>query len=271
MKQKRTLWIGLLCCSVLGSAASLHSDTGQAWNGYLQRARPESSTGPDVSGGESSARSETTWHSLQQGRILVRPATKPNPVPVPSGLIHDWIGQILFPRTTLDHVLQVVLDHNRYREFYAPLIVESKTLSRGADQTEFSLVMQNRSLFSKAAVATRYTEQVRRLAPNRVQIITQSSSIEEIENYGSTTPRVLSPEESSGYLWRLYSVAQYQQRSEGVVLQLEVISLSRDVPRTLRWMVDPLIRHVAESTLQISLERTRQAVENQNEEVAGTP
>ena len=266
MKQKQKLWVGLLCCSVMGSAASLRSDTGQAWNGYLQRVHPESSTGPNVPLGGSSARSETTWHGLQQGRILVRPAAKPNPLPVPSGIIHDWIGQVLFPRTTLDRVLKVVLDHNRYREFYAPLIVESKTLSRSADQTEFSLVMQNRSLFSKAAVATRYTEQVLRLDPNRAQIITQSSSIQEIENYGSTTPRVLSPDESSGYLWRIYSVAQYQQRSEGVVLQLEMIVLSRDVPPALRWIVDPLIRHVAESTLQTSLERTRQAVENQNGE-----
>lgn len=256
MKQKQTLWIGLLGCSLLGSAASLHPDTEQAWNGYLQRARPENS-----------ACSETTWHNLQKGRILVRPTTRSSPVSIPSGLIHDWIGEVLFPRTTLEDVLRVVLDHNRYREFYAPLIVESKTLSRNDDRTEFSLVMQNRSLLSKTAVATRYTEEVLRPDPKRVQIITQSSSIEEIENYGSMTPHVLSQEGSSGYLWRIYSVAQYQQRSEGVVLQLEVIGLSRDVPRALHWLVDPVIRHVAESALQTSLERTRRAVENQSGEV----
>jgi len=259
----------LLFCFGIGRLSALGHE--QAWNGYLQRTHPEDNTGLDVSWWESSARSEATGRSLQQGRILVRPAAKLDPIPVPSGLIHDWIGQILFPRTTLDHVLSVVLDHNRYAEFYAPLIVEAKTLSRSADRTEFALVMQNRPLLSKTAVTTRYTEQVRYFDPNRVQIITQSSSIQEIENYGRTTPRVLSPEESSGYLWRIYSVAQYQQKSEGVVLQLELIVLSRDVPLALHWIVDPFLRHVAESTLRTSLERTRQAVENQNRESMANP
>jgi hypothetical protein len=43
-------------------------------------------------------------------------------------------------------------------------------------------------------------------------------------------------------------------------MQLEVIALTRDIPATLRWFIDPIVRRIAKGSLFTSLEKTRQAV-----------
>ena len=43
-------------------------------------------------------------------------------------------------------------------------------------------------------------------------------------------------------------------------VELEAIALSRDIPGSLRWMVEPIVRRVSRSALVVSLQETADAV-----------
>ena len=51
----------------------------------------------------------------------------------------------------------------------------------------------------------------------------------------------------SGYLWRLNAYWRYQQVAGGVLMEYEIVTLSRSVPLLLRWMVAPIINRESRS------------------------
>ena len=74
------------------------------------------------------------------------------------------------------------------------------------------------------------------------------------------TSEPVPPLQGIGYIWRLYSVARFEERDGGVYVEPEAVALSRDIPVALRWMVDPIVRRVSRNTLLISLQQTKEAV-----------
>jgi pyruvate/2-oxoglutarate dehydrogenase complex dihydrolipoamide acyltransferase (E2) component len=60
-------------------------------------------------------------------------------------------------------------------------------------------------------------------------------------------------------LWRLNSYWRFEERDGGVYVECEAISLSRDVPLGLGWLVNPIIRSLPQESLANTLRETRDA------------
>jgi hypothetical protein len=191
---------------------------------------------------------------------VAEPAAPQIPRKVPWGLIHDWRGAAFVPDATIDDVLRVARDYARYKDIYKPVAIESSALSIGKVDDRFTVRLMNKSLLSKTAIDTTYVSSTFRLSAKRAYSITRSTRIEEIENYGSANQQKLPPDQGSGMLWRLYSVASYEERDGGVYVVIEALGLSRDIPFSLRWMIEPVVRRVSRSSLTTSLEQTKDAV-----------
>jgi hypothetical protein len=82
----------------------------------------------------------------------------------------------------------------------------------------------------------------------------------EVRNSGHPNENRLPPDTGSGYIWRLYSTVRMEERDGGVLLEIEAIALSRDIPPALRWLVDPIVRNVSRDSLEKSLTETSDAV-----------
>jgi hypothetical protein len=63
-----------------------------------------------------------------------------------------------------------------------------------------------------------------------------------------------------GFLWRLNTYCWFDQRPEGVYEQCESISLTRDVPFGLGWMITPFITSIPRETLEFTLGQVRAGV-----------
>jgi hypothetical protein len=237
--------------SVAASAATLRDETLAAWAAYLKgaAARPWAGESPERA------------RRIRGGDIVAVPVGPHSPVKVAGGLIHDWMGAVFLPDASLDDVLAVVQDYARYKEFYKPLVVDSRTLEAAGPEFRFSLLTVYNSLFAKRALAIESKSSYRRIDERHASSVARSTRIEEIEEYGSAAQRTLPENEGSGYLWRLYSVSRFERRSGGVIEEMEVIALSRDVPAALCWLVDPIIRRVSRDSLTTSLSETRTAVQ----------
>jgi hypothetical protein len=123
--------------------------------------------------------------------------------------------------------------------------------------------MLNKSLFAKTALASEWNDRYICVDDRRWYSTAYSTRVEEIEDYGSPGERKLPLNEGSGYIWRLYSFSRFEQRDDGVYVELEVIALSRDIPRGLRWLIDPIVRRVSRGSLFTSLTETRAAVRSE--------
>jgi hypothetical protein len=120
--------------------------------------------------------------------------------------------------------------------------------------------MLNRALFAKSALASEWRDRYVRVNDRQCYSLAYSTSLQEIENYGSPAERKLPVDAGSGYIWRLYSFSRFEQRDGGVYVELEAIALSRDIPAAFRWLIDPIVRRVARGSVFTSLIETRAAV-----------
>jgi hypothetical protein len=194
-----------------------------------------------------------------EGKPLVEPFESKGETAVPDGLIHDWVGAIFIPGATLDKTLLLVRNYDNHKNIYKPEVVDSKLLSRDGDNFKVFLRLLKKKVLT---VTLNTTHDVRyiRVAPNRWRADAYSAKIAEVENSGERDERELPPGKDHGFLWRLNSFWRYEERDGGVFVECEAISLTRDVPSGLGWLINPVIRNLPKDSLVNLLNATRQAL-----------
>jgi hypothetical protein len=244
------------------NAIELQPGARKAWEAYIQRA--DSNMQMRLDGRQPflwTDEAQARGVQLRQGEILVSPARGHGTQSVAGGLIHDWQGAVFIPNATLDGLLSVIHDYGRYKEFYRPVVAESKPLACSGEDQSFSMVWQHRVLLISAAIEGQYRARDFTVDAGRGYNIATTTQIREIQNYGETGEYLLPPGQGSGFIWGLHSIARYQQRDGGVYFELEAIALTRSIPLSLRWLVNPIVNHLSVNSLTTSLQQTRAAVE----------
>jgi hypothetical protein len=64
-----------------------------------------------------------------------------------------------------------------------------------------------------------------------------------------------------GFMWRLNSYWRFEEQDGGVYVEAESISLTRDIPMGLGWMLKPFVTTIPRESLLMTLGSTRSAVE----------
>ncbi len=87
-----------------------------------------------------------------------------------------------------------------------------------------------------------------------------ASNIYEVDDAGTPGERRTPADRGQGFLWRLNTYCWFDQRPEGVYEQCESISLTRDVPFGLGWIIKPFITSIPKETLEFTLGKVRAGV-----------
>jgi hypothetical protein len=241
--------------------AHLEPVTSQAWEDYVQSAttRMEQRLNP----GQSFLWADEEPDRLAKvraGEIVVSAAGPQIPKKVPSGLIHDWVGAVFIPDVSINDAQQVLRDYARYKDLYRPSVIDSKAIALGDKNDRFSMRLLNRSILLKTAFDAEYESSTVRVDDRCAYTIARTTRVQEIDDYGSSSERVLGAGEGHGFIWSLFAITRLMQRDGGVYVELEAIGLSRDVPSSMRWLIEPLVRRISRSSLATSLEQTQRAV-----------
>jgi hypothetical protein len=248
-------------------AATLDPNTLKAWDDYVesaamrmeQRRRAPEDSFLWVDG------APDRLARVKAGEIVVSPVGPRSPRRVPLGLVHDWVGAAFIPQASINDVLKIVRDYGHYKDLYEPSVVDSKAIASGDYRDLYSMLLMNKSVFLKNALSADYEVCYVRLDDRRAYSIARSTRVQEIEDYGSPAQHLLPQGEGHGIIWRLAGVTRYMERDGGVYVEFEAIALSRDIPVSLRWFVEPLVRRISRSSLATSLEQTQQAVRDRAE------
>ena len=118
----------------------------------------------------------------------------------------------------------------------------------------------NKEVVAETALDMEYETCYFKIDDRRWYSTTHTTRVQEIRHYGRPDEQELPPDHGSGYVWRLYSVARFEQRDGGTYVEVEAIALSRDIPTALRWVVNPIVRRVSRNSMLVSLQQMKEAV-----------
>ena len=118
----------------------------------------------------------------------------------------------------------------------------------------------NKEVVAQTALDMEYETCYFKIDDRRWYSTTQTTRVQEIRHLGRPDEQELPPDHGSGYVWRLYSVAKFEQRDGGTYVEVEAIALSRDIPIALRWVANPIVRRVSRNSMLVSLQQMKEAV-----------
>ncbi len=264
VRYARRFLLGFVCVSLLvapaaSRGAELKEETLNAWDAYIQKANSEM---------DEHLHSPFLWvdevpdriQRVRAGDILVSSVGEHNPKPVPSGLVHDWMGAAFISDAKLEDVLSVARDYSHYPEFYKPTVVESKVMGTAGACDTYSLLLANKEVVSSTALDSDYESCYHQVDERRWYSVVHTTRVQEVRHYGRSDAQELLPGHGNGYIWRVYGFARFEERDGGVYIELEAIVLSREIPFAVRWVIDPIVRKVAKNSMLTSLHQTEEAI-----------
>ena len=177
---------------------------------------------------------------------------------ISNGIIHDWSGAIFIPNVQARDVLELLTDYDRHQEIYDE-VIESKTLAKSDDFAEGRLLLKKEKVLT-VVLNTEHRAEFRRLGQKEWRIQSRSTRIAEVRDFGSVEQKELPVGRDSGFLWRLNAYWGIFGEKEGVIVACTTVSLSRDIPWGLGWVIGPFVESMPRETLEDTLLATRFAL-----------
>jgi hypothetical protein len=201
-----------------------------------------------------------TAQQVDGGEVVAQFWSGKGPVKVPHGLVHDWIGAAFLPRATVEGVLALVQDYDNHKVIYEPEVIASKLIRHSGNDFQIYLRLLKKKVMT-VVLDTDHDVHYESLDRMRWTCRSFTTRIAEVENAGTANEKVLPPDTGYGFLWRLYSYWRFLERGGGVYVECRAISLTRDVPFGMGWIIEPIIQKLPKESLMDTLEATRQALQ----------
>jgi hypothetical protein len=110
--------------------------------------------------------------------------------------------------------------------------------------------------------ATNYHVRFDQLDAQHLQVTSRSTRIAEAKNSDGSYDRESPVGGGAGYLWRLNSDWRFEGADGGVYAECEAISLSRDVPFGLGWMLKGFVERFPKDSMLNTLRGTATAAQS---------
>jgi hypothetical protein len=256
--------------STPASAAVLKPETIEAWEKYIRHTEEriekelQSVDGFLVLDFQDPHKTAATRAAAMRGEVLVAKIRTVDhngkKISVPSGMIHHWRAIVFIPKVSLEEVLSRVKNPS-VNEHRQEDVLESRVLSRSEDSMRIFL----RLVRSKIVTVTYNTEhqvQYRAHKGHRISSRSTATKIAELENANTPAEQEKPLGQDHGFLWRLNSYWRYEQVDDGVLVELESVTLSRSIPTIFKPFVMPIIKSVAKGSMRRTMDAMRDRFSN---------
>jgi len=196
------------------------------------------------------AQAETRIERARTGSHAASPETLTadgESIGVPSGTISDWHGAVFIRGMTLDRLL-----HGLTHPGTPPPqedVAASRVLSRTSDSLRVYIRLVRHAIVT-VTYDTEHEMTFRRWSPTVATARSVATRIEQADGG------------DHGFLWRLHSYWRYEEKPNGVLVELESLTLSRDVPALVRPIASPLVNRIARESTYRTLEALRRFFES---------
>jgi hypothetical protein len=205
-----------------------------------------------------------TLASVQKGEIYMerletRDASGAS-IEVPDGLIHHWIGTVFIPGATLGQVLRLAQDYDHHQDIYQPEVVRSRLIRREGNSYQIYYRLVKKKVIT-VTLNTNHDVQYVPLDATHCRSRSVATRIAEVVDADQPDEHEKPIGRDGGFLWRMNSYWRFEEKDRGVYVEVESISLTRDIPTGLGWLIKLFMTSIPRESLLMTLGSTRSAVE----------
>jgi hypothetical protein len=201
-----------------------------------------------------------SYSDLQSGKVLIEQTHSAQTTAAPGSLIHDWTATIFIPNVTLAQTLSALQEYDRGSDYYAPEVIQSKLLHHAGNNFKVALRLKQDHVLT-VILDTEYDILYTQIDPTHATSQSRSTKISEVENAATPREKNLPSDTDHGFLWRLNTYWHFVEANHGVYIQCTAISLTRDIPTGLNWLIAPFLENIPRDSLQFTLTATRTALQ----------
>lgn len=246
------------------AAAVLSPQGSEAWNNAVKQKQEELVRSPKLKAADLS--------SIRLGRVVTKgaqiwvEAAEGGNHAVPSGFLHDWVGYLFIPEANAQNLLAVLKDYSAYKDLYAPAVTASAPLSQrtnaggGEEHFEYRLSMVQNGFGVKTMLRATFKSRYREISEHEGFSLTEATELQEVRRSEGGAEEDIPFAKAKGFVERSFTIVHYSEMNGGVIVRVESLVLSRDIPRTIRWVAMPLIRKFAAQTMTATLSRLNDGV-----------
>ncbi|HXT77200.1 MAG TPA: hypothetical protein VN780_12980 [Candidatus Eisenbacteria bacterium] len=202
------------------------------------------------------------YAALKRGEVKIKKLEtleNGSPIHCPNGLVHHWIAVVFIPRAKLSDVLAVLQDYDHHSDYYAPDVERSKLEQHDANHFRAFLRFRRHKVVT-VVLDTEHDVRYFLDTVGRAHSRSSATRIAQVANAGKPDEREKMPGDDDGFLWRMETWWRMVERDGGVYVQSEVVSLTRDIPTGLGWLIGPFVNSIPKESLTFTMEATRRAV-----------
>jgi hypothetical protein len=177
----------------------------------------------------------------------------------PDAIIHHWLGAVFVPGATLQQTIALVQDYNRHQDIYKPEVVRSRLLGHQGNDFTIYYRLRKKKLIT-VTLNTNHDVHYFPLASTRWYSRSYSTRIAEVANADTPNEHEKPVGHDGGFLWRINSYWKFEEKDRGVYIECESISLTRDIPTGLGWLIRPFVTSIPRESLEMTMGSTRTAL-----------
>jgi hypothetical protein len=197
--------------------------------------------------------------ALRRSDLILESLTERNTPSAPDATIHHWRGTALVTGAHAADFDRLLRDLPAYPRHFAPEVLRAALLTSAGDHMEATLRVRQHHVLT-ITLDTAYDITFSPPTPHRGWSQSRSTRIAEIANSNTPAEHPLSPADEHGFLYRLNTYWTWEERPEGLYLQIESVSLSRAIPPGLGWALRPYTDSVPRDSLTFTLTAARNAL-----------
>ena len=268
---QRTLAFIFATCLALpapANAADLQPHTAQAYDRYIELTAAQVTAELAESGPYlwverlPPGPRATDEEQLRDGQLVIErleTLDSGKPIATPGGMIHHWIGTVFVPGATLAQTLSFMQDYDHKVDYFKPDIVRSKILRHEGDDY-FVLLRFYKKKIITTVIDT--DQEVHYHVPDSTHAYSRSRTtrVQEVENAGKSDEKLEAEGHDRGFMWRMNTYWRFEQKDGGTYIECQAISLTRDIPTGLGWMVGSFVTSVPRESLAFTLNAARAAL-----------
>ena len=268
----RKLFIFALIFSLLAPCAAnaedLKPETIEAFNRYVQLTKAQINS--ELEGRKPflwveslpENRREAAYRDLRDGKVVIeRLGTLDDgkKINVPGGLIHHWIGTIFIPGATLAQTIAFEQDYDNQQQYFRPDVMRSKILERHGNDFVVELRFYKKKVIT-TVIDTTHDVHYQPVDSTHEWSQSHTTRIQEVDGAGKPFEKLEPEGHDNGFLWRMNTYWRFEEKDGGTYIESQSISLTRDIPTGLGWMIGPYVNSVPRESLTFTLDRTRAAI-----------
>jgi hypothetical protein len=208
------------------------------------------------------SRREAVYRDLRDGKVVIErleTLDAGKKISVPGGLIHHWIGAIFIPGATLAQTIAFEQDYDNQEQYFRPDVIRSKILQRNGNDFVVELRFYKKKIIT-TVIDTTHEVHYQPVDGAHEWSRSHTTRIQEVDDAGKSDEKLEPEGRDRGFLWRMNTYWRFEEKDGGTYVESQSISLTRDIPAGLGWMIGPYVNSVPRESLTFTLDRTRSAI-----------